>query len=108
MSALPIEGGRQSLSMIYDETERLPTHAFMMAGVAAISTRSAISPKIGIRSSRASRGTSKAGTATLQNAFAAKSRAACSAACSAAALAASSASCSTWPLDGGGLKPAQQ
>lgn len=65
------------------------THPSIMAGVAAISTASAISPKIGIKSSTSSSGASRAGTATRQKAFAATSRAACSAAASAAAFAAS-------------------
>jgi hypothetical protein len=64
----------------------------MIAGVAAISTKSRTSPTIGMRSSSSSRGASNAGTATLQNALAATSRAACSAAASAATFAASSRS----------------
>lgn len=69
------------------------TQPWIIAGVAAISTRSKISPTIGIKSSSSSSGASSAGTATLQNAFAATSSAASSAAATAAASAASSMSC---------------
>ena len=79
----------------------------MMAGVAAISAISVISPDIWITSSSSSSGASRAGTVTLQNALAATLRADCSTADSAAAFAASFAYLASYSLVGVGLKPAQ-